>query len=74
VRKAATGPLKNRTTFQNLGDAIALEFFAGLFLPGVNPKRGAIQSGQGPGDAGLKTRQVGFGGIKVKGGAHGKDL
>jgi hypothetical protein len=67
MRKTATGPLKNGPTFQNLGDAIALEFFARVFLPGVGQKRGAVQVGQSPGDAGLQAHQVIFDGAEFKG-------
>ena len=71
MRKAAASAFKNRPAFQNLGDAIALEFFARVFLPGIGQERGAVEVGQGPGDAGLQAHQIVFDVTEFKRGAHG---
>jgi hypothetical protein len=56
------------TAFQNLGDAVALQFFALAFGPGVHHKGAAVFVGNGGCQAGLQPEKVCADGINK--GAH----
>ena len=77
MRKAAPCPLKNRTVFQNLRDAVALQRLAGAFGPHIHPKSRPVSLRNRRGDAALQTDQVfpdqgdaGFLGFGVGGECH----
>jgi len=71
MRKTATCTLENRAAFQNLGDAVALQFFALAFGPCVHHKRTAVFVSNGGGQAGLQPHKVAAHGIDE--GSHGRN-
>ena len=57
MRKTAAGALKHAALLQDIGNAIALQRLARLFLPGVGHKRLPIHFGNRAGDALLQPEQ-----------------
>ena len=68
MRKTATSTLEYRPAFQNLGDAVALQFFALAFRPRVHHKGAAVFVGDGGCQSGLQPQKVSADGINK--GAH----
>ena len=69
MRKTATRTLEYRAAFQNLGDAVALQFFALAFGPGVHHKGAAVFVCNGGCQSGLQPHKVAAHGIDE--GSHG---
>jgi hypothetical protein len=75
VRKTTTGPLKNGAALQNLGDAIALQFFAGRFLPLVAQKGVPSKSVKAPVMRACRPNKIVLDGRRVRNWCvHGFDI